>query len=431
MSQTVERLRRENERLRYAEPPLRSATGDRWRRIFSWVLVVVACLLAVLSVVVVFGRNQLLNTDDYVSTVAPLAGNPAIQVAVANQVSQQLIAHTNVEERVKRALPRRAAFLASPIAAEVQTVTDTVTLKLVESPAFQLLWASANRAAHRQLVTLLTGSGAGALSTNKGSISIDLAKVESHVKQKLDAKGITIFYKVPLTRKDSFVLFHSDQLARFQRLTRILNHLVVVLPILALLSFAGAIILTSNRRKGLVRSAVGLALSMAVVLVAVAVARNQYLSSLGPARSRAANAAVIDTVTVALRDMTRTVLIAAAVVAAAAVIAGNRQFRAWLHRRDKPAWMTRGPVHRFVVSHRVGVQWSVLAVGLVILVIWSNPTALVAVVVVLIALAVVGAVGLLAGVRSSPDSGAVGGGSAYGPGNPIRPDEVIQRPPDR
>jgi hypothetical protein len=429
-SETVERLRRENERLRYAEPPIRTATGDRWRRIFSWVLVVVTCLLAVLSVVAVFGRNQLLNTDDYVATVAPLASNPAIQEAVATQVSAQLIAHTNVEERVKKALPHRAAFLATPIAAELQTVTGTITLKLVESRAFQLLWVSANRAVHRQLVSLLTGSSAGALSTNKGTISIDLAQVESHVKQELDAKGITIFNKVPLTRKDSFVLFHSDQLARFQRLTRLLNHLVVVLPILALLSFAGAIVLTSNRRKGLVRASVGLALSMVVILVVVAAARDQYLS-LGPSRSRAANAAVIDTVTVALRDMARTVLIVAAVIAVVAVIAGNRQLRAWLRRRDKPAWMTRGPVHRVVVTHRVGLQWSVVVVGLVILVIWSNPTALVAVVVVLIALAVAGALGLLAAVGPRPNAGVAGSGSGFGPGNPIRPDEVIQRPPDR
>jgi hypothetical protein len=102
-----------------------------------------------------------------------------------------------------------------------------------------------------------------------------------------------------------------------------------------------------------------------------------------------------------------------------------------LSRREKPAWMTRGPVHRFVVSHRVGLQWSVLVVGLVILVIWSNPTALVAVVVVLIALAVVGAVGLLAAVSPRTSAGVAGTGSGFGPGNPIRPDEVIQRPPDR
>ena len=42
--------------------------------------------------VTVFARNQLLNTDDYVHTVAPLASNPAIQTQVAKQVSENLIA---------------------------------------------------------------------------------------------------------------------------------------------------------------------------------------------------------------------------------------------------------------------------------------------------------------------------------------------------
>ena len=54
--------------------------------------VVLACLLAVVSVFVVFARNQLLNTDTYVSTVAPLATNPAIQTQVATRVSDELIA---------------------------------------------------------------------------------------------------------------------------------------------------------------------------------------------------------------------------------------------------------------------------------------------------------------------------------------------------
>ena len=72
---TVEELKQENERLREAEPWSRQRAG--WRRISSWVLVVLACLLAVVLVVVVFARNQLLNTDSYVDTVAPLATNPA------------------------------------------------------------------------------------------------------------------------------------------------------------------------------------------------------------------------------------------------------------------------------------------------------------------------------------------------------------------
>ena len=62
-----------------------SGEGPRWKRISSWVLVVLASILSVISVLTVFTRNQLLNTDTYVNTVAPLAGNPAIQTQVAKQ----------------------------------------------------------------------------------------------------------------------------------------------------------------------------------------------------------------------------------------------------------------------------------------------------------------------------------------------------------
>jgi hypothetical protein len=81
---------------------------------------------------------------------------------------------------------------------------------------------------------------------------------------------------------------------------------------------------------------------------------------------------------------------------------------------NKPGWITGGPVHDFVALHRKALQWLVLAVGLVILVIWGNPTTLVAVVVVLVTLAVVGLVGLFA--RGGPRVAAVTGPSGAAPG---------------
>jgi hypothetical protein len=176
--------------------------------------------------------------------------------------------------------------------------------------------------------------------------------------------------------------------------------LAIVLPIIALLCFAGAVVLARNRRRGLVRAATGLALSMAVILVVLAVARNQYLSGLSPNQSVAANQAVIDTVTTALRQAVRIILIVAAFIAIVALLAGNRRLRAWTTGGNRPRWMS-GPVHGFVVRHRKGLQWAVLLIGLLVLVIWSNPTALVAVIVVVITLAIVGVVGLFAG-RSPP-----------------------------
>jgi hypothetical protein len=371
------------------------AKGPRWRRITSWVLIVLACLLAVVSVVIVFARNELLNTDSYVSTMAPLATNPAIQTQIATRVSENLVARTDLNQKVKDALPAKAGFLATPITSEVQKATYATTLKVVQSPKFEQLWVTVNRAASKQLVAVLTGSSEGAsASTKDGKITIDLSKVEANVKEKLDAQGITVFDKVPAVKGLNYVLFQSKDLVRIQKLVNFLNKLAIVLPIITLLLFAGAVVLTRNRRKGLVRAATGLAVSMALILVLYRVALNHYIAGVHPPQSPEAQTALLETVTATLRDTVWIILIVAALIAIGAVVAGN----AWVrHKVGDISWMTGGPVHDFVALHRKAVQWSVLVLGLFILVLWSNPTTLVAVVIVLITLAVVGLVGLFAG----------------------------------
>ncbi len=403
LQRTVDELREENEALRQSEALTRKQQrGSRWRRLSSWLLVVLACILAVVSVFVVFVRNELLNTDAYVSTVAPLADDPAIQSAVAHRVSQRLIARTNVNQQVKQALPAKAGFLATPITAGLQNVTEQITLKLVQSPHFHTLWIAANRSTHKQVVALLTGSKEGALQSSNGQVTLDLSQVESQAKKALDAKGITVFDKVPSNKGPQLVLFRSTQVAKAQRLTRFLNHLALVLPIVTLLCFAGSVLLNRDRRRGLVRAATGLALSMALVLVVASLGRNQVLNSLDPSQSKPAAAAVIDAVSALLLDSVRTLAIVAAIVAIGGALVGNRRVRAWLGTRKRPGWMTGGPVHDFVVAHRKALQWGALGAGLLILAVWNEPTAMVAVIVVLVALALAGIVGLYAGQHPVP-----------------------------
>jgi hypothetical protein len=415
----VEVLRQQNEALRRHDgEPEAHGGGRRWKSILSWVLLVVACLLSVVSVLVVFARNEVLNTDSYLKTVTPLASDPAVQVAVAKRVSTRLIEETDLQQRVKNALPAKAGFLATPITSGVENVTDQIALKFVQSKQFQTLWVVANRRSHQQMVALLTGSTEGAFQSRNGEVTVNLAQIEHQVKRALDARGITVFDKVPTINGPNLVLLRSTQLAKIQRLTRALDRLAIVLPIVTVLLFAAAIILTRNRRRGLVRAAAGLALSMALVLVAAGVVRNQYLSSLLPSQSRAAAAAVFDALAALLLDSIRTVMIVAAIVALVALAAGNRWVRAQFNRAGWPAWLTDGPVPRFVALHRKGLQWAILGLGLVVLVVWTNPTTLVAVIVILVTLAVVGLVGLAAGRRPTY---AVAGDP--GPGAPPLPSE--------
>ncbi len=397
-----EELERENEELR-SELAGKKTRKKRGRTIGAWVLLVLACLLAVLSVVVVYARNELLNTDTFVSTLAPLAKDSAVQTAVADRVSNSLVSQTDLEQRVKNALPARADFLASPITSAVQTTTHTIVLKLTQSSQFQTLWEQALRRSHEQVDNLLTGQKVGALQATDGKVTVDLSQVETRAKQVLASHGLSVFEKVPQYAGTPYVLFQSDQLAKLQRWVKFLDRLALVLPILSLIIFAISVVMAKDRRRGLVHAAAGLAVSMALLLVAANVGRNQYLQSLRPGQSKPATAAVIDTVDASLLDSVRTVLVLAAVVAIVAFVVGLAPVRRWMERRELPRWLTSGPVHDTVAAHRKAFQWLVIVLGLVVLVLWNQPTAWVAVIVVLVTFFFVILVGLYG--RTVPTAG--------------------------
>jgi hypothetical protein len=397
----VETLRRENEELKATtvDPSGGTHRAGRFRRVSAWVLIVLASLLAVISVLVVFARNEVLDTNTYVATVGPLASDPAIQSAVANRVSESLIEKADVKQRVSNALPQKAGFLAAPIASGVQSVVHQVTLKFVQSEAFQKLWVAANRAGHKQVVALLTGDNSGVLTEDRGKVSIDLGNVQAKVKQALDKKGITIFDKVPTANGTSFVLFQSDQLVKAQGLIRWLNRLAYLLPILAVICYVGGILCNENRRRGLVRAAVGLALGMGLLLVGVALGRDEYLNALRSSVPKVAAGNAYDAVTAFPLGTTRVTLLISVIIAVIGMAVGNNRLRTWVRSVNKPGWLLESSAHRWIRAHRRMLQWATLAIGFVVVVVWDNPTPLVALVILLIDLAVVGLIGIVGGQR--------------------------------
>ena len=105
----LERLRAENAALRAtqpaAPPPARGRPGGRrWRPVVATLLIVVGCVLAPLSVVAVWTRNQVTNTDRYVATVTPLARDPAIQNAITDQITAQVFSYIDVQGLTNQAV---------------------------------------------------------------------------------------------------------------------------------------------------------------------------------------------------------------------------------------------------------------------------------------------------------------------------------------
>jgi hypothetical protein len=262
------------------EPTPDDPRPGRPRRVGSWVLLVLGALLVILSVASIWVRNVLLDTDRYVETVAPLAEDEGLQAVAAQQVTDALMGAIDVEETVAGLLPDRATALAPAIDAAVEQLVLRTTLQFFASDQFQSLWDAANRTAHTQIGALLTGGG-DVIGTEDGRVTIDLQAIAAEVRLRLGDRGLTIFDPVPITQLGARLeLVQSDNIAKAQGAVDLLQKAAFVLPLLMLAAFAGAVFLAADRRRGLWRVGIAIAVSMGVLMVAIALGRRFYLDAL-------------------------------------------------------------------------------------------------------------------------------------------------------
>jgi hypothetical protein len=381
---------------------------SRWYAVGSVVLLTIACILAPLSATAVWASTQVSDTEQYVQTVAPLADDPAVQAAVANDITNAVIEALDVEAFTREALttlseqenvpPRVAAALpglAVPIANGVESFTRTQVTRLVQSPQFAELWERVNTVAHEQLVTLLEGNEGGAVSAQGDTVTLNLAPIIEQVKARLVAEGFTLAERIPTVDR-SFVLVQSEAVTNAQTTYRVLNTLGVWLPVIALALFAAGVFLARDRRRAVFRGALGVVGAMLLFGVALAVARIAYIEAVPPdVLSEEAAGNVFDTLVRFLRSGLRTTAVLGLLVALAA----------WLSGPGKAATRTRETLRHGIGSARSGAEaagwragrfgpWvlahtralragTFLAAGLVLL-FWERPTVMVVVVTALL-----------------------------------------------
>jgi hypothetical protein len=437
--------RAELERLRAEVATLRSQVGEgaagagrpvavgrvarrRWRTIVAALLIVIACVLAPLSVVAIWTRNQVTNTDRYIATVSPLASDPAIQNAIADQITAQVFTYIDVQGLTTQALdalserglpPRVATQLeafAVPIANGVQSFTRSQVGKVVESDAFADAWVQANRVAHDELVKALTGEGGGAVTVENDTVSLNLAPFIQTVKQRLVDAGFTLAARVPEVNA-SFVLFQSENITRARNGFNLLNTLGVWLPIITLILLVLGVYVAKDHRRALVGAALGVAVGMVVLALGLAVFRSIYLDAV-PATVLPHDAAAVlyDTIVRFLRLGLRTVLVLALVVAAGAFLTGQSAtaVRArqgltgtigWLQGSAEHAGLRTGPVGIWVGANKRALRIGAVALACLALVFWGRPTGKVVLGLTLGLLIVLAIIEFLG--RSAPRAGTV------------------------
>ena len=400
----LSRLRAENAALRAqgqaaAGPrPPRPGGRQRWRSIVAVLLIVLGCVLAPLAGVAVWARNQVTNTDRYVATVAPLASDPAIQQAITDQITAQVFTYIDVQAlttqvvdalsaRVEgRGLPPQAAAalqgLAGPIANGVQGFVRTQVERIVQSQAFEDAWIQANRVAHEALVKALTGEGGGAVTVENDTVILNLGPFIQTVKQQLVAQGFTLAERIPQVDK-SFVLFQSEDITRARSAFNLLNTLGIWLPVLAIVLLVLGVYVAKDHRRALVGAALGVAVSMVVLALALTIFRSIYLDAV-PASVLPHDAAAVlyDTIVRFLRLGLRTILVLGLVVAVGAFLTGQSvtavKTRTGLANAigwgaDRAGFST-GPVGAWVYANKRALRIGAVTLAALVLVFWWRPT---------------------------------------------------------
>jgi hypothetical protein len=427
----LERLRAEVQGLRSERDAgpggKRRAKGQgRWRAPVSSVLIVLACILAPVSVLGVWAANQVSNTDRYVATMAPLINEPPIQHALSARITTQITSRLNVSAITSQAqaqlsaahLPRLATLVhtfSSQIVSGVNSAISTAVSRIVASPAMATVWISVNRIAHAGIVRVLSGQGGGAVDVVNGNVVLSLGPLVAEAKKLLVAQGLTIVNNIPPVNA-TFPLFAAPNLDKAQQGYRLITTLRWVLPLLAIVLFAAGIYVARRHRRALIGAALGLAASMLVLGIALTIARSIYLNGVPQSvlPSDAAGA-LYDTLVRFIREGLRVLLVVGLVIAIGAFLTGPsvtavRTRKAvmsgidWVRQRGERAGMRTGPVGEWTGTHKTVLRAAAVALIALIFVFWGQPTVGVVITLVIVLLVLLGLIELIGGRPAGPQA---------------------------
>jgi hypothetical protein len=317
----------------------RRPRARRTRGIIAWVLVVLASLLVPISVISAWAITTVTNTDQYVATMAPLARNEVIVQHLANKATDALFSTHVVQNKVTEALPPKAKPIVQPIVTQVKTYVNGVALKVFQSEQFGKLFDALNRRSHQTVVDLLSGKQTALTRTLKnGAVVLNLTPQLNQVINQLNSRGVKLFNPVKsiLTNESGlgFTVVQKSQVSKFSGLFNTLVTLGWALPLVSVVLGVLGVIVAVERRKTLLRLAVGIGLFTLVLLGALAYLRTTFLNEAAAHHFDVAVAAAVwDTLIRFLKADLRWALLGCVLVALGAWIAGPARYAVWIRTK--------------------------------------------------------------------------------------------------
>lgn len=218
-------------------------TEGRPRRKTVVALIVVATLIGVISVLAVWAKRQVLETDSWVQTSSELLSDHAIQEAVAGFLVDALYSNVDVEAELSNRLPPQLQSLSGPVAGALRELADRAALEALQRPRIQQLWEDANRVAHETFIEVVEDD-------TDVDVTLDLNTILGEVGNRV---GIDVADRLPADAGQIQIL-KTDQLSAVQDGVRTFRTVGYVLAFGTLLLYAVAIYLAEGWRRQALRA---------------------------------------------------------------------------------------------------------------------------------------------------------------------------------
>ena len=244
-----------------------STADKRWgiRSIAAVLIFVIAAALTPIAMVGHWGHATVVNSEQFIATVVPLADSPEVQAAVTEAVTEAIVKQVDTSAIVGDFLggllsnEQLSSALSAPIAAGVNKLIGQIVEGFITSDAFQKLWITLASAIQKSVVAILEGGNEGPVQMQGDQLVLDITDLLTAVQAQLVSQGVTIADKVTVPDSDrQIVLFEAPAVAQLQFIYSLASPVLQWFPLLIAILFGLAI--TLARRRPRMVLAVGLAL---------------------------------------------------------------------------------------------------------------------------------------------------------------------------
>jgi hypothetical protein len=252
--------------------------GGAPHRIWVRVILVLATVLAILSIVSIWANRQLMNPTNWSKTSTAQLRKQTVRSAVSGYLIDQLYANVDVQERLKSGLPPQLAPLAGPLSGALHNLAEQGAERALELPRVQDAWRTANYAADQTLVTIVKGGGSR-VQINGGTVSLNLHQIVADIALQLGLPA-SVADKLPPSVA-SLKIVTSSQLGLVRSLAKTLHALALWLTIVTFLLYALAMFLARGyRRSTLIWVGSSLVVAGLFVLLARKIGQGQLVSAI-------------------------------------------------------------------------------------------------------------------------------------------------------